>query len=366
MTEQLTLSPEQSHLPQAEIAQGMGYVAAAGEIQAPWLVNSEAARDVVSTGASQAGSPLEGNIHTMGYQEGYQVTEIPTALPIAQRSNRMPEDANTLRRWSDMSTDEKGMYTDTSNNAESIPFNALKPEAKQTMLAHRLFEVNARSADQGEIASASERNRLRVESGAIMQPTDLAHATKPEHLSSILSTGLVAGELLGTGSDGSAPKADRYGFNLDLSTVPESAADPEQYVDTMGNISRQAGVVLIVDRSPQSTDYQNEVGSDKFKEGTHRLIFGGVPSTEVAALAIHPPVSESGEAAHNAKQDRLASINAVLEHGQYIPVIDEHGQLALSYDDFVNRRENHQYGDFVRQEYVDDEAVTIPGGDFSF
>ena len=75
-------------------------------------------------------------------------------LPLSNRSEVLPEDNSFIKRFDEMTEDEKrevllpeAIQAGYLNQA-SVPFNLLIPEARSTLLAHRLFTVIASSRSQ--------------------------------------------------------------------------------------------------------------------------------------------------------------------------------------------------------------------------
>lgn len=331
-------------------------------VRAAWLDRSERARSL--TGSEVNPISGKGNIATHGYQGGYQVTEIPIALPIASRDSLDQNDSDRLRKWSDMDESERELYGYDTRAETSIAFDNLKPEVKQTLLANRSFEIQAKSNDAAEIAKASERNLTRVKTGTILRPTDVTHATRPENLLKILENGVLAGELLGEDA-----ALDKFPYNLDVSSIPSNVDQYQvSYADVMSQANFHAGgnIMLVLDRSETSTDFNNEViGTVGDRHENHRLIFGGVPSTEIAAICISPVDEHSinpAKALHDAHQTALQVIDQVLHRGQYIPVLDHKGNLVLTAEEFTQRRESGDYGNFTKEVFIDraEQEIEIP------
>lgn len=346
------------------------YVSQEGDTQsAPWHRQSEASRRTASSNASSVRTPAYGNIHTMGEQTGYAVDTIPTALPIKERATPNSEDQLTSRKWSDMDMDEKALYGNgIDKDSDSILFESLKPEAKQAVLAKRLFEIQSLSKDEVKISSSSERNRVRVERGELLVSSDLTHSTSVENLSSILEQGLLAGELLGESGNG-RPKADRFPFNLDLGELPDGIENySENYAALMKDTHRYGELSIVLDRSQDAIDFDNEVRPLPAPDDGHRLIFGGLPSTEIAAICVLPSQSRTEKSEHDAKEATRLTVDAVVRHGQYIPVLNQDGNLALTFDEFRVRRNEADFDTRSREVFVDDELdrITLPGNDLVF
>lgn len=351
--DQLPISPE--------ITQEVGEAALR---QADWLRNSEASRRVRDM-AGRTG------VTAAGYQEGYEVNAVPDALPIGWREHRVGDDGDRMRPWGDMSEDERALYVDPSNAAtlegDAVPFDQLLPEVQQTLLARRLFDIHSKSQDPQEIQAATERNTKRVHDNEVFQPGDLAHTTTSDALPHILQTGLIARELLGEEKHhGTAVNWPYNAHFTRLETIPTGPIEKSDYNKLLATTDRYANdICLIVDRSsPGVTDIGREIDPTSTSMGIqgHTLVFGGVPSTEIAAICVLPPPetlkNANGQGEHTAQQAKLSAIDTVLAHGQYIAVFDHEGNLALTRQEFDQRRAAGDYGNFVAEPFVPPPNLT--------
>ncbi|MBC7943384.1 hypothetical protein H7X68_02725 [Candidatus Saccharibacteria bacterium] len=316
---------------------------AALEYTPSWQERSEAARNVES-GLSNFQSKHGTSIGEIGFQKSYNVSKIPIALPLPGHEAGTP----TFREWKDMSDDEKHMYG-YANSEDTIAFDDLSPESKQTMLANRIFEVESKSNNTGEMSNAVQECLDRLRHKEIIRSGDYLHSSNSKSLADILARGLLAGEATGKKSDGSSPRSDRYPYNLDLSGSAEMGIEPGSKLDLNKTNRGYGDIVLVIDRSEDSTDYGNEVETPE--EG-HKLIFGGIPSTEIRSIHLQPPMTEDEKGLHDYKESLNETIHSLVAHGQYIPVFDDQGELSLSLDEFKAKMKTQGKGAYIRDEYI--------------
>lgn len=308
-----------------------------------WHQRSEAARNVES-GLSNVGSKTGTSVGEIGYQDSYNVSKIPIALPLPGYEAGL----STFRDWKDMSDDEKRMYGPV-NRGETIAFDDLSPESKQTMLTNRIFEVESKSNNPDEMSLATQACLDRLNHQEVIRAGDYLHSSNARSLADILDKGLLAGEATGKKADGSLPRSDTFPYNLDLSGSAEMGIEPGSKLDLAKTNRGYGDIVLVVDRSEGATDYGNEVAAP---EKGHKLIFGGIPSTEIRSIHLQPPQMEDAKSLHDYTESRNETIHALVAHGQYIPVFDDRGELSLSSDEFEARIKTQAKGPYVRQEYV--------------
>ncbi|MNR09180.1 hypothetical protein D3C85_1253700 [compost metagenome] len=210
-----------------------------------------------------------------------------------------------------------------------------------------------------------KENIRRVERGIIAEQTDYLHGFSAKHIKNLLNEGLLAGELKGSRYD-QGPKLDTYPYNLDLWDGKDvGAINPDGTLNVVEEVNGWGECIAIVDRSKNSIDKDNEVS---FEDGagmhrSHRVIFGGVPSTEVRGVYMQPIPKDTNEHMRSAlepsRRENLSDIkNAIIAEGFYIPVYDSDGTLALSYDEYKIRRDNGDYSEAKTAVEITTQPVT--------
>lgn len=299
--------------------------------------------------SSQVAYIQEGNIGADGYQHGYKVDSIPVAFPL----NTESKDTILYRDISDMTTEEKDMYgVDRSVDNGTTPFQNLDPATKQSLLTARILELESISQNVEARTAAMKENIKRTERGIIAEQTDYLHGFSAKHIKDLLNEGLVAGELKGSRYD-QGPSLDTYPYNLDLwDGKGVGAINPDGTLNVVDEVNKWGECIAIVDRSKNSTDKDNEVSFEDGEgmHGSHRVIFGGVPSTEVRGVYMQPIPKDTNEymraAIEPLQRENLSNIkNTIVAEGFYIPVYDSDGTLALSYDEYKIRRDNSDYNE---------------------
>ena len=271
----------------------------------------------------------------------YVVSEIPTALPVKDRDTKLPEDSQSLRKFAEMSLDEKRLYlTDQAieqgfDSASEVPFNRLSDDTKATLLANRLFTAIAQSRDPAQIERATKRNIALMEQGGPFRLGDIVHGLRDvRSLRGILLSGNMCGEAVGLSSS-----KDAYPYNVDTVAMSEGVMKMNSFrerLDALGNggkagFGRFESVQIVMHRDELSFD------AGKLAQGgmhpDHRLIFGAIPSTEISSIILS-----------DAELDIAYDvIDAVIDHGMYIPVYDADGALFLTPEDYAHRREDGNY-----------------------
>lgn len=278
------------------------------------------------------------------YQLGLKVSEIPTSLP-----NPTLKNGNLLKQYeelspkriSEMSTEEKRFYLGlgeelTVQEVEhltqdgSIDFGNLPDSLKSTIFAHRLMETVVLSRDTGYKREASGRNQEIAETSAWWHSGDLVHATSdPSNLRLILQNGALCGEAIGLSA-----QRDSYPMNLDTVEVQAEISQLATHGEKLAALYNQSyGQICLVFRRDEESLHAGEEFNGGMNEH-HKLVLGGLPSSEVSAILLRD--QPSGELIESVKQ-------AVVDNGQYIPVVDSAGRLILSYEEYQKLREDKNY-----------------------
>ncbi len=272
------------------------------------------------------------------------VSAVAVGLPLSNRSEVLPEDSSFIKQFKEMEEDEKSAVLSPEAiqsgylNQARVPFNLLTPEARSTLLAHRLFTVIGSSRSQDQMVRASERNLRLSQTDGPFRLGDLAHATGTiENLRNILLSGILCGETIGMSST-----KDSYPYNVDAVEMSGKVMEGATFAEKVGALKNQSygSIVIVINRTDASGGHDGvSIGGNS---EDHRLVFGGVPSTDISSIILR-----------NAEDNtREGVLGAVVEHGVYIPVYDTDGSLLLSHDLFLQLREDGNY-EAVRPEIVD-------------
>lgn len=299
-----------------------------------------------------------GEIDQKGYQRGLKVHDLPLSLPRETGLDPVAQECVyneiKLSPWTAMDLETRrmtarldGMTDEQVMALAEVSFTQLRPEMQTALLAYRLFETVVLTRSKEAAAAATERNRALAESGVYWHEGDLVHATGSANMGAILSNGLLSGENLGFGS-----RADSYPFNLDTVTVSSDVVAGASHHDKLDLLkNRYYGEVCLV----MSRDAGALREGEEFAGGMnadHRLLLAGMPATAVTSIFIRPQVG-AGETMEAELTESV--IKRVIESGVYIPVLSSSGEVVLSYEDYVTRRQDGNY-----------EAVSVDVVDASF
>ncbi len=275
------------------------------------------------------------------YTTSAEVKRLPTSLPLRSTTTYRPEAISyasgpELRELLGLYGLSESKLGEIEAAGWKVALSDLPADLQHTVLSAYLYEAITRSRDL-EIRSQAEQRNSEIDSSAVWQHGSLHHFTNPETLYAILQNGLLPGELV---IDHMRP--DSFPFNLD---VVEATAEVLKEPDHASRISKLAshgyGALGIHILRPEGTYREGEefaVGSNY--SGQHRLIAGGLPSTEIAGLTLS-----------DTTQLPLLR-NAILESGFYIPVFDTSGTLIFTYEEYQSVRRDMNY-DTVRPDIVD-------------
>jgi hypothetical protein len=273
-----------------------------------------------------------GEIGSTGFQDGMVVKNIPLSLPVAAGSQAKYDQvsqAMEYTKFANLDVSERrmagrfdGMSDEVVMAMTEVPFGMLAPEIQSACLAQRLFEVLGRSQSALEHEKATQRNIKFAEEGDWFRQGDLIHSTRPGYLPRILSYGMLAGEVTGFGG-----AKDSYPYNLDTLQISGSVASIVGHREKLNALENGAygAVCLVMQRNPESLYYGEEFQGGY--SGNHRLILGGMPSTEVSAILLRDPQAGVAEEV----------IGNVIDAQMYIPVVDGDGTLLLSYEQYEQK-----------------------------
>lgn len=269
----------------------------------------------------------------------YAVEQLPTALPTGNRTEYIAEDNQVMKPVHDMSDDELALYVLPQSIPEirergNILFPELNQDARETILARRLFEVSVKSSDPTTKAHAEARNR-ELEHDPILQEGDYVHATRtPEILEQVLSDGLRCGEAVTGNTRGQV----NYPFTVSYIEVGDRHTAHESVAERLDSFhtAPYGAINLVLKRDPETTDYGREMPL----QSAQRNIFGGTPSTEIKAIVMRDQaaVQSYDQVADGAMIQSV--IDKVVQHGMYIPVYRAStGDLILSSAQYDQLRE---------------------------
>lgn len=275
------------------------------------------------------------------YDTGATTRRIPTSLPTRITRGYSPEAvvyakddemADLLRLYG---VDESAIQHASANDW-NIEISSLPTELKKTLLTADLYEAISRSRDSELREIASKRN-AELTSDDMWARGSLHHVTRAATLLSILQNGALPGELVLDSA-----RADSYPFNLDLC---------EATSEVLGKPTHGERVDSLASRNFGDTTVHFVRDSDGYRAGEefvvpggyggqHRLVPGGLPSTEISGITIGNP-------------EQLTLItHALLEAGMYIPIFAKNGDILISYERYQQLREDGNYED-VQPEIVD-------------
>jgi hypothetical protein len=302
----------------------------------------------------EASKILVGDVESIGFQEGMKIHSIPKiVLPLGARSDESVLYDEYMhigfarKSWGDMSVRQKRMLADLNglddiavSSMQEVDFHLLRPTMKQQFLAARLYEATMFGKDREMRSLADTRNRIGSGSYEI-GPDDLAHFTSVDSLNVLLPGGNLAGEVISISA-----KQDSYPFNVDFAGVTPKILETTSRMaqlnlfgsNNFGNkgVHGFDGRVVLHYKMDKDSVYAQEVFDGRSFNG-HKLIFGGVPSTEIRAITVMSNVAIND------------AVNAIVENGFYIPLLDSSGELLLDPATF----------DVKRKEYVDRKVGSI-------
>ena len=289
-----------------------------------WRINQEYAKLLV------------GEVGDVGYLSTYKVDAIPLSLPRADLSTLSSEIPKPIN-FADMDEDtrrlvlnEEALQTHPDIAAMTeVAFTELNSETQDALLAYRLYESIALTRDGKARQVASERNKAFAEVGNYWHEGDLTHATPSVgNLRKILQTSMLCGETLG-----SSTASDSYPFNVDTVVVSQMVLEKTTHQERAHRLHNEGygEIVMLLHRTPESTDFGRETQGGMVED--HRLVFGAVPATEISAIMLRGDSDEL----------KADTIDAIVESGMYIPVVDHSGELALSYEQYQSRRADGNY-----------------------
>ena len=273
-----------------------------------------------------------GNIEEVGFQTGLNIKEIPLSLPVPDLNNDQQMEvlhAEAPTPFAELNIEQKRgvAYLEELTDAQvealhEVAFSQLAPEYQRTLLAFRLFETIALSRDLNERQEATERNISKAYGAQWLESGDLVHATNTSvRLRAIITSGALAGETIGYKG-----KKDSYPFNLDTVVVSEDVTSQPDYVSQLGALKNgyYGQIAIVFGRGSHALH-----AGEEFKGGMntdHRLLLGGLPSTEITALLLRGDASP---------EIVTAVKRVVVESDMYIPIVSPDGTLLLTSEEFT-------------------------------
>lgn len=271
-----------------------------------------------------------GDIGMRAFLPDYTVMSIPVAMPTEAAQGTYASNA-VFRNIAEMDADERAMYIAPGALGKTdITFADLLPLAQETLLGFRLYEAVGKSRDEEQKAHTSEINRRFAEAAQWWYADDLVHATGTlSNVRNILRNGFLCGETVG----GEQASTDRYPYNVDFVAVSAEVMAAQGHQERLKALKNNAygSYCFVMHRTSESTDWDNvQTGG---MNADHRLVFGAVPSTEISAILLR--------SSEDVVVDEI--VEAVVDSGQYIPVISEAGENLLTYEAYEQRRLDGNY-----------------------
>lgn len=232
-----------------------------------------------------------------------------------------------------------------------IPFARFNAATKERIFHRYLATVIQRSREEEIKQRADERNRslasARLETGVWN-----VHGSAIDYLDSILLNGNLSGEVLTRGVD-----QKNFPFHAEFIRFERNDGDTplsemitsHERLTIYGTSSRHGGMMgdqgqmfYLYDRT--HTDYEKGKDCEPTEGGWpgHRIVLGGVPSTEVTGIILRYPDATLQRA-----------ITAIVENGFYIPLYDLQGNLLFTSEQYDQHQKDWNLG------------VTVPLWDFT-
>ncbi len=264
----------------------------------------------------------------------------------AARQNHHPTELET------MIGDKEYLKVLERDAPDAIPFARFNPVTKERIFHQYLTTLIQRSRDEDIKRRADERNRTlafpRIGTGAWN-----VHGSAIDYLDSILLNGNLSGEVLPRGVD-----QKNFPFHAEFirfertesdAPIPEMIARHERLA-VYGGSSRHGGgmgdqgqIFYLYDRA--HAEYEKDKDCEPPEGGWpgHRIVLGGVPSTEVTGIILRYPDATLRRA-----------MTAIVENGFYIPLYDFNGNLLFTPEQYDQHRKDWNLD------------VTVPLWDFAF
>lgn len=275
------------------------------------------------------------------YSKGARTGRIPLSLPV-RNQKQFIQNAVIFARQEEM-RETLGLYgvaheviNDAEANGWRVAIDKLPPELQQTLLVADLYEAITLSRDPSSKSQATVRNQV-VNSQSVWQPGSLHHFTERGNLAALLINGNLPGELVVD-----RIKADSFPFNLDLVELSSAESTIGSYAERLQKLASNDFGDVCIHFIRAGSDYRlgEEFEVEGSYNGQHRLMPGGLPSTQISAFTL--------------KDDAAlpAITEAILEASFYVPVFSKEGVLTFSYEDYQALRHDRNY-DVVVPELVD-------------
>ncbi len=275
-------------------------------------------------------------------KSGYPITEVPTREGmIGVATEDMVEDQAVLKQLAE-------------GKATAIPIEAFHGMYKEAIFREYLRRAVVLSRDSEAKQQADQRNRATVRQ--TLTPGGLyLHGTAIDVMDPILLNGNLPKQIIGT----TAITGKNFPFHTDFIRFDQPQGGSQTLKEmilgsriniygglderTIGQLGESGQIFFVYDRN-QPTAYEGD--KDFEPQGgweNHRIILGGMPSTEISAVILREPAATFAKA-----------VNAISENGFYIPIYDLEGNLLLT---------PQQFDDYKQ---VWNSEVAVPVWDYSF
>ena len=302
----------------------------------------------------------------------YPITEIdgrPLSYYVDQHHKVTTKNPNAVSRLNSIVPDDEIREKIANGNQTHVSFRDISGIYKRIIYRDYLKKTIETSRSDEVKNQADERNRQNADSNLSLKGGDYLHASAVEHMPDVLLNGNLPQESLGE-----TAATDAYPFHVDFTKLGGDTGEsprPTQEIlnsslssayGSMGEHGNSGQVFYVYDRERANYEPGKEYCPVAISSGTlkqnHALMLGGIPSTEINAIALTDPDT----ALERAK-------NAVLENGFYIPVYSSSGELLFSPDDFdaefSDRNLSVEVEVWDYQQKIADQKGSNPGGVFA-
>lgn len=285
-------------------------------------------------------------------ESNYPITEIPTKSGVIritelinQHTTAKAQNPNKTTELEEIVNDTKVLEEIVSGKRGAIPFSAIQGLWKEQVFHYLLQQSVELSRDRQRKNLADARNRQNVKSR--LEPGGLyLHGAAIDHIDAMLLNGNLPGQVLGADTElKNFPfHTDFIRFDRDNGTSLQKMIS-EHRISIYGSDQRHGGglgtsgqMFFVYDRNNATYEVGKDYEPEKYGWDNHRLVLGGMPSTETSAIILR-----------NASKTSAKAIASVVENGFYIPIYDFAMNLIFTPEDF----------DAYKKEYNLDVPVTV-------
>lgn len=278
----------------------------------------------------------------------YPISEVPvkdgvlSVAELVERHRGQKQVGTTPSLLEEMIDDDKIIEQLTAGALSDIPLGSFHGMYRERIFGEYLRKAVMMSRDAQLKQQADVRNRAGVKQ--VLIPGELyIHATAIDVLDPVLMNGNLPKQVFC--SDELANK--NWPFHTDFirfdqvegksQSIKNAILSHERIGEygatdarTVGSLGPDGQIFFVYDRNnPQvyeaGKDYEPKVDAeyDKTDWENHRIIPGGMPSTEISAIILRNPVATFNKA-----------LNAISENGFYIPIYDFDGNLLVAPEQF--------------------------------